>query len=90
VHARVRDFEARGANDPLAKQQQVEVESARAIALRPHAAVPCFDREQMAEQIVRRERGLQEGHSVDEVRLIRLAHRRSPIKRRVFQKMCAR
>ena len=36
--ARVRDFEARAGNDPLAIKEQVEIEGARCVALGPSGA----------------------------------------------------
>jgi len=80
MHARVGYLESGLIDDQVAQQQEVEVQRPGPVALAAHAAVPCFQGEQLLQQLARRKRGSQHGNGVDEVRLVPLADRRGSIK----------
>src|SRR6185295_18045702 len=68
--------------DEHAIYQQVEIQRTRRIAYRTPASMPVFDHMQCIEQFMRRQSGLQFGHSIDEVRLVGVADGIAAVERR--------
>jgi hypothetical protein len=79
MHARVGYLQSGLMDHLVAQQQQVEIQSPRAIAFSAHAAMPCFQREQLRQQLPWRKRAGQQRNGVDEVGLVQFADRCSSV-----------